>query len=133
MIAAVADGERAEQHDQRHGQVGDQLEERPEPRAQPHALQLRVAERPGGAPEPRAQQRRRARRPCDADAGGRLFGERGEVALLVLHPPRDVARSRRSNRRRARPPAPCVGRDQQAERPVQVQQQDEDGDELQRC
>jgi hypothetical protein len=118
---ALADSERAEQQHGDEADVGDDLEERPEPRGKPHLLHRRVVERPRAPREVAVAVGRAPERPDRAVAEGRLFDLGRDVALLVLHPPRDddvlaleLAAQHDDRDRRHR--------DHETQRPVHVQQ-----------
>ena len=120
---ALADADRAEQQHDDDGEVGDHLEEGPEPRRQPDLVHAGVVQR-------RGRRRRTAPATWSAaaegldhpDADGALLGQRGEVALLVLDPAgdHDVAPSRSAST--SQTIGDGGGGDDEAERPVHVQQ-----------
>ena len=126
---AAADADRAEQQDHHDGEVGDHLEEAPEPRRQPDLVHARVVQLLGGGVVLEGDVLAAAEGLDHPDADGALLGEGGEVALLVLHPAGDddvgllEAHREPHDRRRG-------GGDDQAERPVHLQQHDRDDGDL---
>ena len=120
---AAADADRTEQQHDAHREVGDHLEEGPEPRRQPDLVHARRVQLLGGRVVLRRDVLGAAEGLDHPDADGALLGAGREVALLVLDAARDDDVGF-SNRIESQMIGHGGRRDHQPERPVHVEQHD---------